>query len=362
NPRDFLRRRLEEFGANLEGWTSLLATQRLLIILDGFDEISKKLDPASITRNIAALMKCCEEFQGCKVMITSRTHFFQRRNDVKRLMTRLDDPVLYYIAQISRRTTVQHLQETANQLDLQRVMIKLHSLHDPIGLAAKPLFLQMLKDTLHDLLDDLNEVTLYEKYILNSLKRKAEQLDDNDLLVDRKELLQSLIRLLEEIAVQLQISGNEYVSLNQFAEIRHKNFAELLWKMTGSDEDEQDAKARVGIRSLLSRVETPDMESDWTVDFCHRSIREYFVAKSLCSALLKNVTEGEEFFRDVPLNHEILDFAAMDMLKIESLHWQQSLLKLIQQATPKRNPGRLGGNALTLLYRISRSLPDADWT
>lgn len=360
--RDFLRLRLEEFGADIEGWTTLLASQRLLIILDGFDEISKQLDPATITKNITALMKCYEEFNGCKVMITSRTHFFERRQDVERLMTRLSDPALYYLAPISRRATVQHLEETAHRLELKQAMTKLHSLHDPIGLAAKPLFLQMVKDTLHDLPDDLDEVTLYQQYILNSLKRKAEQLDDDELLVDRKELLDNLILLLEEIAVELQISGNEYVSLNRFAEIRQKNFAELLWKMTGEDDAQQDAKARVGVRSLLSRVETPHMENEWPVDFYHRSLREYFVARRLCSSLLDGATGGEQFLKEVSVNHEILDFAAMYMRKTDVRQWQDALLRLIHQAKPKRNPGRLGGNAITLLYKISSSLPDTDWT
>jgi DNA-binding NtrC family response regulator len=360
--RDFLRLRLDEFGADLEGWTTLLANQRLLVILDGFDEISKQLDPAAITKNITALIKCYEEFDGCKVLITSRTHFFERRQDVKRLMTRLGDPVLYYLAPISRQTTIQHLEDTARHLDLPQSLAKLHSLHDPIGLAAKPLFLQMLKDTLHNLPDDLDEVTLYEKYILNSLRRKAEQLDDAELAIDRKELLENLTLLLEEIAVELQVSTNEYVSLSHFAEMRQKNFAEVLWRMTGSDDYQEDAKARIGVRSLLSRVETPDMENEWTVDFCHRSIREYFVARRLCSAVRGSIQEGAHILKEVPVNHEILDFAAMHMRKSDIQRWQKSLLRIIQEATPKRKPGRLGGNAITLLYRISADLPDTEWT
>lgn len=362
NSRDFLRRRLEEFGADLEGWTTLRASHQLIIILDGFDEISKELDPPSITRNITALIRCCEEFEGCKVMITSRTHFFERRQDVKRLMSRLSNPLMYYLASIPRRTTVQHLEDLAKLLNVDHAMTKLHSLHDPIGLASKPLFLQMVKETLHDLPDDFNEVTLYEKYILNSLKRKAEHLDDENLTVDRDELLNSLMLLLGEIALELQSSGNDYVSLNHFAKQKQRNFAELLWRMTGSEEDQQDAQARVGVRSVLSRVETNNMESEWTVDFCHRSIREYFVAKSLCSSLLKGMIEGEQFFRDVPLNHEILDFAAIHMRNTGSSPWGDALLRLVQQATPVKNPGRLGGNAMTILYRVSSSLPEADWT
>ncbi len=358
---DFLRLRLSEFGADLEGWTELKARKHLLVILDGFDEISKHLDPISITKNITALVKCYEEFEGCKVLITSRTHFFERRQDVKRLMTRLHDPIIYYLAPIPRGITLYHLETSAQELQLDHSIAKLKSLHDPIGLAAKPLFLQMLKDTLHDLPDDLDEVTLYEKYISNTLQRKAEQLDDEVLLVDRNELLGNLMLLLQEIAVELQVSKKEYVSLNEFAVAKQKKFAQLLWRMAGSEADEEDARARVGVRSLLSRVETEDMESQWTVDFCHRSVREYFVSRALCSSFTAGIAKAEQYLSDVPLNHEILDFAAINMKKA-SQGYQQALVRIIGGATLQRSPGRLGGNAITLLYRLVDKLPETDWT
>jgi internalin A len=359
NVRDFLRRRLEELGATLEGWTTLRATRRLLVILDGFDEMSKRLDPATVTRNINALIECYEEFEGCKVLITSRTHFFERRQEERRLMSRLDEPLVYTLARITRRTTEREIETTAERMGIPQVMAKLRSLHDPIGLAAKPLFLQMLKDMLHDLPDDLDEVTLYEKYVRNSLKRKADQLDDMELKTDREELLRKLTSLLEAIAVKLQTSEQEYVSLSKFSRERHEGFAELLWKMTGP-EDEDDARARVGVRSLLSRVDLPNMEEEWPVDFFHRSIREYFVARSLCSAVKGGA--GESFLKDVPLNHEILDFAAAQMRKTRGERWDEALLHLVGLATPGREPGRLGGAALTLLHRLDPALPAADWT
>jgi hypothetical protein len=360
--RDFLRRRLEEFGADLEGWTSLRANRRLLIILDGFDEMSKEIDPANVKKNIEPLLKCYEEFENCKVMITSRTHFFQREEDVHRLMSRLDDPLRYYLAPLSRQTTISHLQVIAKQHGLEHSLNKLSNLHDPIGLASKPLFLQMLKDTLNDLPDDLDEVTLYEKYVRNSLRRKAELLDDKDLQTDRDTLIENLIGILEEIAVELQASKQECISLNSFAKAKQRKFAKLLWEMAGSDEEQQDAMARVGVRSLLSRVTTPNMHYEWTVDFCHRSVREYFVAGSLCSAVYNSADEGERFLKEVPVNHEILDFAAARMRKTEGARLRNNLLELIQQAIPENAPGRLGGDALTLLYRVCPLLPEVDWT
>jgi hypothetical protein len=360
--RMFLRQRLEEFGADIEGWTTLRMERRLLVILDGFDEMSKQLDPDTITKNIFTLATCYEEFEGCKVMITSRTHFFERWQDNSRLVTRLGPSVRFHLAPIPRQTTLSHLEETAMQMGMHGSLDKLRKLHDPIGLAAKPLFLQMLKDTMHDLPDELDEITLYERHIQNTLSWKADLLEGTHLNISPDEVIANLMLLLEEIAVELQLSTQEFVSLSRFAEARHRSMAEFLWQMAGSDRDHEDAKARVGVRSLLTRVQVPELENEWTVDFCHRSIKEYFVAKALFSAIRRGVEEGQAFLTTVPVNHEILDFAAGIMRKMDISRCRDALLKLIRRTGSQQSPGRLGGLALTLLYRICPNLPDADYT
>src|SRR5262249_49149713 len=88
NAREFLRQRLEEFDADIGGWRELGKTAKRLVMLDGFDEMSVALDQETVTRNIKDLLECVQEFEDCKLLITSRTHFFQNRKDARRLLER----------------------------------------------------------------------------------------------------------------------------------------------------------------------------------------------------------------------------------------------------------------------------------
>lgn len=157
-----------------------------------------------ITQNIKDLIECCEEFDGLKILITSRTHFFENQRDVKRLLQRLPSSVMCYLAPIDRRTNIKHLKEFVITPDEEKKLWSIQKLHDPIGLAAKPLFLQMIKETLNELPEEnLDEVTLYETYIGKGLNRKISQLDNKEKDVLPKEIFSNLVKILEQIALKL---------------------------------------------------------------------------------------------------------------------------------------------------------------
>ncbi|HYM00877.1 MAG TPA: pentapeptide repeat-containing protein [Blastocatellia bacterium] len=367
--RDFLRQRLEEFKADVGGWKELSRTSKVLVILDGFDEISVELDPVTVTRNIKALLDCAREFEGCKMLITSRTHFFQNREDAQRLLERLGQPPTYHLAPISREEVLAHLSAGVSDVTRRQVLDRIQSMSDPIGLASKPLFLEMLKQVIAspDLPRDLDIVSLYERYIEQSLARKQELLDDPRLRTHPEETISNMRGILGEIAEELQRTGEGYLGLSKYQSSQRKPFAELLWKLSGEDEPdsddiESDARARVGTRSLLARVQRQDIEEEWPVDFCHRSMREYFVSARLCEAVEEGVEPGIKFLREVPLNHEILAFAVERWRKSNS-HISSRLLEIVARSTPSESPGRAGGYALTILHRLEGGLPkDFDWT
>jgi hypothetical protein len=86
-------------------------------------------------------------------------------------------------------------------------------------------------------------------------------------------------------------------------------------------------------------------------------MREYFVALQLCKAVERGLESGAEFLQMIPLNHEILEFAAERWRKTNASAVKDNLLELIKRAVPSGQPGRLGGYALTLLYRVAPELP-----
>ena len=370
---EFLRQRLEKCGASVADWYLSENVTKRLIILDGFDEISVELDPAAVTANIKTLLECVDEFEGCKIIITSRTHFFQNRGDVQRLFDRLGHPVVYHLAPISRAEVINHLSKTAPSATAQEVLDRVRCMNDPIGLASKPLFLEMLEDIVADTemattgpRQELNVVVLYERYIHQSLKRKSRLLEDRDLVSRPEETIANLRNILGEVAVSLQRTNKDYFVLDRFQSASQKRLAELLWRLSGEEKMEADATSRVGARSLLARVFRSDLEDKaWPVDFCHRSMREYFVAIGLCEAVEADGAAGEEFLKEIRLNHEILDFAAERWRATDAGRSRatERLLALLPRAAQSNDPGRLGGYLITLLYRLNRGLPkDADWT
>jgi hypothetical protein len=373
--RAFLERRLKEIGATLDGWKEICGKHRVLVILDGFDEMSRRLHPKAVTRNIDALLACCAEFENLKILVTSRTHFFASPVDKKRLLDRLGAPRILHLAPFSRQAVTQHLEQFAAAHGKQATLARIRQMHDPIGLGSKALFLEMLKVTLQSpvLPADLDDLTLYETYVNDSLRRKIEQLDDEERQADREGLIHNLIRILEDVAISLQLSNREYVLLGDVARGSDRSLANVLWRMSESEETqatvpaadaEADARAQIGIRSLLSRVEIRNMETKWPVDFCHRSIREYFVARALCRILAESgadQAEGKAIMKEVLLSHEILDFVA-GLMRRETVRWQQRLQALLKEATRIRKSGHLGGNVVTLLYRLNgNQLPGTDW-
>ena len=363
--RDFLRDRLEVFNANVGGWYDLGKTSRRLVILDGFDEMSVEIDPATVIKNIKALLACLDEFKDCKVIVTSRTYFFANRKDARRLLTRVEAAPIYHLAPIGRSQVLNNVSKGTSGVGAQQLLHRLHAMNDPIGLAGKPLFLEMLKNVLSDkdLPRELDVVALYERYIYLALHRRVEFLDERrNLSLDPEDIIRNLRLLLGEIAEELQRVGKGYVLLERWESVSGRPYAQLLWQLSGTEELSEDARNRVGVRSLLGRVVREGLQDEWPVDFCHRSMREYFVALRLCEAVEAGVEPGAKFLREVPVNHEILEFAAEKWRKAKPEMVRENLLKLIAEATPSAKSGRLGGSALTLLHRVEPRLPqDFNW-
>ena len=253
----FVEKRIKEFGIDLSEWNDLkYSNYNILAILDGFDEISKKLDPKTVLENIDYLIDCFEnEFPGMKLLITSRKHFFENQKNKDKLSKRIGNPQLLHMAPIDRRTTLSHLEEYAKQKNLKGKLNKLKDCHDPIGLASKPLFLEMVKSSLKKLPEnEFSERILYETYIQNALERKFEYLDHEEKNTDPEIIIANMTKILGEVALALHESPEEFVYLSEVNGATE--LKQHLWDMSFEDYlTSEDEKARVAVRSLLKRVE-----------------------------------------------------------------------------------------------------------
>jgi len=369
--QDFLELHLKNFRADIAGWNELRNKgHKILAILDGFDEISNELDPQTIHRNISILTDCFESdyFSGTKLLITSRKHFFDDQKGKDWLIDKLDNPRLLHLAPIDRATTEKYLREYAVKEKVEEKFNKLIECHDPIEMASKPFFLEMIRGSLKKLLvENLNEYILYDTYVRDSLERKKEYRDDKTKQTLDPKITDNLLHLLGVVAQELYQSKREFVYLS---DIRgNTEIKEWLWDLDNPDkETTEDETTRAATRSLLKRVEVKNQPGDkkWPVDFCHRSIREYFVAGAVCNSIEKSLEEAGEFLRRCFLSHEILFFAG-EIMKNKEFDYEPSLIQLIKATRAVENINRincgyLGGNAVNLLYRYKGKLPGDDWT
>jgi hypothetical protein len=131
----------------------------------------------------------------------------------------------------------------------------------------------------------------------------------------------------------------------------------------GTEQDE-DARARLGARSLLKPAPKVDADKTWPVSFCHRSISEYFVARAIMKSLLNgnDVPTALKLLSSVILGPEIVHYAALTAGKSEDCaHIGDTLEALARRSVKDSDCGYLGGNAITLAFRIKRQPVNNVW-
>jgi hypothetical protein len=375
--RALLEDRLKYIGASYADWNVLAGQVRTLVILDGFDEMSADLSSAALEQNLKNIEACVEEFPDSKVLVTSRERVLDGANARRRTLDRLGKPVELHIAAGSRRQRVEYLEGFAAGPVLAARLAALRDLYDPIGLAAKPLFLQMIKVTLltgNLPLTDFSEQALYRSYIDQSLRLKHKLLRDPGGQLTEDDLVRNLQAILEDVAVKLHEGNAPHVYLQDYQRTpRERRLAGMLWQMSGQEEaapadllqkDEDDVVNRVRVRSLLKQVAAPD-PGKWPVDFFHRSMREYFVALAIARSLgegARDLERARRLLRASPLLPEIAHFAA-SILKTapDQASALDTLESLARSATLSSGEKYLGGNAVTLLHAAAGRLPHGDW-
>lgn len=373
SPEALLDKWLRNIGASMAEWSELAATRRTLIVLDGFDEMTTNLDPPTVRENLELLTSALESLagpltqanKGRRILITSRGRFFDQPREESALRERLGDPELIRIRPLSRVEILANLAQYAKRVGAMEKLARIQTLYDPIGLASKPLFLQMIKETLQDLPnDEFNARTLYETYIDRSLRRKSALLLSKEPFELAADVIERLRRILERVAMQLHQKGVDGVDLREVSD--DGDMATLLWQMTDqsgahvSRTIEHDARMRVAVRSLLRPLST--VGDAWKVSFFHRSVAEYFLAATIARAL---TSHDEELLREV-LSASILSIETMEFT-VQSLRedgGDDSVGLLVALARTARRGGSvtpLGGNALSLAYLISGEVSGANW-
>jgi len=366
---EFLQRQLDRIGVTRAEWSIVVQQWNVLVVLDGMDEMSVPQDISTTRINFEKVSDLLEELAGIPVLVTSRPNFFGSERDRERFYDRLRRPVVFQLMQPDRVETVAHLRKYAEAHDLGSKLDRIKELYDPIGLAGKVLFLEMIKATLPDLPEDrFDERILYETYVDKSFRRKVELLRDPDSALTDAELFDQLVRLLEQVAAAIHSGGEGTVDLRKFLN-EAGGAATVLWKAAEAPDDgsvtrEEDAAARVGGRSLLRRLRGPeeDNEGTWLVDFFHRSMKEYFVARAIVRALGTDdpFAATRALLKEISIQPEIVAF--FRLMSDELTDPAQVLSSIAHSARVDAGTGPLGGAAVSLYNAVQGDFTTQAWS
>jgi hypothetical protein len=161
---------------------------------------------------------------------------------------------------------------------------------------------------------------------------------------------------LERIAVEIAATGEPF-DLRLLTGRLEMGLAERLWN--DATADESDAERRVKARSLV--VESASRrQGGRAVEFFHRSMREYFVACALRTALNEDLEMAMEILDRVAFSADALVFFEDLIPESEKVAMRQTLLRLARSAKRDSDFIRLGGNALSLAFSLRRDLRSED--
>lgn len=386
NARNLLENRLAELKFNVYDWKRMVEKRNIIVILDGMDEITAGHSPEKIQSAFDILIDCVnKEFERVgKIIITCRTQFFEESLPRPYMRDRLNEPRIYYIKSFEKSKVLSKLEEKATSDSQRRNFYALKNMNDPISLGQKPLFLKMLLETLDNPPSEpiRSEIDIYQTYIDNVLT--TERIDSFRKVgqyLGVAEIKERLLEILDNIAIEIHLSPKQYICLrNKADDPKMEDYARFLWQIVENDMSaKKDALNRIAMRSLLhketDKVDALDIEL-WPVDFCHRSIREYFVARRVESALRSDSRGSLHLFSEIDLNYEIMRFVAELMKANQNRHegiYKENLLFLVSKSRvngnlntidsdSKQKLNRLGRMSATLLYKWLGELPGDDWS
>ncbi len=260
-----------------------LSHGRLVLILDGFDEMSARVTPQVTARNFEELTRCVQG--AAKVLLTCRTHYFRSRSEELEVI--LADSGQYaseaardlYWEIISRKgyriaylrpfslSQVEEYVARVKKEGAKQALRKMRTTYNLMELAHTPLLLEMVVKSIDKLsAEEINPATLYQVYTDAWIHREQ-----------WREVFSPDKKLAFTIALARSLWQNEQSS------IHHIELAQYVQKELASEV--RDPRRLVEMDSEI-RVATFLTRDDLgSYSFAHKSFGEFFLAKYLASEL-----------------------------------------------------------------------------
>lgn len=302
---------------------------KFLVIYDGFDEMTQKMNTDEKRRNLQQLRSLFDKGSGSKIILTCRKEYFQTEAEKRQLFNAPDTEVVNLMPFDEGQIKQFLRSHSENPDELWDEIQNIKGLHD---ISKRPVLLDMLVEHLPDLLakridgKPIKATDLYEACINKELERKLHVRMDISIK-DRH-------RVLSKLATWMYVNDTLVFDVREIgAEI---DFKEEFQAQTSS-EVENRLNQFLAFTFLI-------WDNDYQFRLSHKSFRDYLTAQ----AFVKEINSGNiQFFSKAKLTDELQNFLLEQPLD------KAILLQLILTAKSLNEENQWQGtNAASLLLKM----------
>ncbi len=269
----------------------LIGAGHVLLIFDAFDEMIARGDYDETLRNFQAVLRVLNG--KSKAILTCRTHYFKSPHEIHDAhkgtelfqVSRSNKYEIAYIQPLSEEE-IEAIVASSCGDSANAVMERVRCTYDLMGLARRPILLQMITAVIDDLIassEPINNAKLYDHYVNQWLLR-----DDWRVKLDRRTRRSFTIVFATEMYIQDKLQ----FTLEELDSAIRRHFAGASQSLL--DDYSNDIRVCSFIR-LNGNV----------FEFAHRSFVEYFIALQLYSDIAE---DNNERLSTVRFTQEVISF------------------------------------------------------
>lgn len=268
----------------------LCKQQKLVFILDGFDEIGNTANLNSIISNYNLLITFFR--MNCKTVLTCRTHYFSNQEEINQVLSGSiegTDFANYLLCKEYPFNVIELLEFTPNEViklirllspgqNINGIWKQICSIYDLRDLAKRAILLKMILQTLPDLKKQNSPVssyTIYKFYTKKILRREVNN-RKTGLEISEKE------RFISYIAFLMFKSNELVINTSKF----HNEIISYFTNSIYSRDDLNSIKYDCRVATFFSRDKNDNYQ------FMHKSFFEYYFAMYCIQQLSENRMES----------------------------------------------------------------------
>ena len=340
-----------------------IRSENTLVIFDGLDEVLVHLSPGDgqrLTRSLLEILALTNTDKGksapqTRLLLSCRTQYFRNIEEEfaffdgqGRERVCGEDYIVFTLLPFDEYQIREYLARNIPGSDSDRLFEMIRSVHDLRALAAQPVMLDMIREVLPSIENDLSRggrirsVDLYERFVGQWLTRD----DGKHSLIPEHKIL-----LMTHLAWQVWRSGSRTWSARWMEEWMLQ-FLHLHQEMELDYEPRMPAQWKQDLRTATFLSRRGDDFS-----FTHSSLLEFFLAKRLCDCLFEEEEDQAlEVWNITKPSDETFGFLAELIDRLSDIERGQALSCLEQVGKQGTVAARTNVFTYTLMA-LERNLP-----